>query len=122
MNIKYRHRNCDRAFTPATFAYELPPAAVLEKMIHQGEPIINFPFGVTYLHEKDFYSKAVGRKYALADLQRTQSTQFKCQWVGLEDGWVRFGLVTINNNNLINLTISVDFQTEKMRLDRVEIS
>lgn len=115
--IQYRHRNCDKAFTPATFAYELPPVSYFMDMIVHGEPIINFPFAVTYVHPKDSYSKKVGRKKVLQSLP-LPTLSFNCEKIILSFGRVYFNLNLFNTN--IVCQISVDFKNSKVRMEWID--
>lgn len=117
--IKYRHRNCDRAFTPATFAYVLPPAKAFDEMIRTAEPVINFSFGMTLLHEKDQYKKAIGREMATQDLHRGRKS-FRIHYIRIIDRRVYFILRTEDTLLPLEITVSVDFELGTSRLECVE--
>lgn len=116
---KYRHRNCDRAFTPATFAYVLPPAHAFDEMIRKAESIINFGFGMTLLHEKDQYEKAVGREKATQDLHRGRKG-FHLHHIKIAEHRVYFFLRTQDTYLPVEIIVSVDFELSKSRLESIE--
>lgn len=116
--IHYRLRNCDKAFTPATFAYELPPASLFMDMITLGEPVINFPFSVTYVHPKDSYSKAIGRAKAIE--YGIHPTRFNCTKITLGEGRAHFNL-NLHGTVLI-CQVSVDFIKEKVRMEWIDFA
>lgn len=118
--IQYRHRNCDKNFTPATFAYDIPPAAFFENVFLKGESIINFPFGVTFVHPKDSYCKATGRLYASRELS---IKQFNIDSVKLQNKRVHFVMThQPTKDKYIHISVSVDFNTDKVRVEWVDIS
>lgn len=120
--IQYRHRNCDKAFTPATFAYELPPASLFMHMVNYGEPVINFPFGMTVLHEKDYYCRATGREYALRSLQSKVTHSFYCEKIELRNNRTYFHLLSgYINKKALSLCVSVNFDTAKVRLEYIDL-
>lgn len=118
--IKYRHRNCDRAFIPATFAYILPPANAFQEMVYQAQDIINFPFGLTLLHKKDCYVKAEGRKYAERDMRIRVLTSFKLNRITIYNKRVHFLLDTDDTTLPLWIQISVDFEGSKVRLEHID--
>lgn len=118
--IQYRHRNCDKAFTPATFAYELPPANLFMEMIIHGEPIINFPLAVTYVHKKDAYCKATGRAVSEHILFYQGRRGFICNKVEPEAGRAYFNLASFEDN--IICQVSVDFQRKKVRMEWIDFA
>lgn len=121
MKLQYRHRNCDKAFYPATFAYDLPPPVAFEKMFHQGEPVINFFFGMTLVHPDDQYCKATGRHYAQEALSMTE---FKVEKIILEEDRAKYFLTSgeFFDNKVLTLKVSVDFDLMKTRLEWIELN
>lgn len=67
--VKYRHRNCNKLFTPATFCYDLPPPVFFERMFSEAQPLVNFPFGMTLVIGDDQYCKQTGRTYSLKNMK-----------------------------------------------------
>lgn len=118
--IQYRHRNCDKAFTPATFAYQLPPASLFVEMVKRGEPVVNFPFALTKLHHKDQYCRATGRSKAEHNLHHSNPRSFMCEKVELESGRSYFYLNCFKGE--IICCVSVNFQTEKVRMEWIDFA
>lgn len=118
--IRYRHRNCDKAFTPATFAYDLPPATFFEQAFSEGIEHVGFPFGSTLVNSKDNYCKATGRHFALS---RTKSTSFKIQYVHIKDGRQHFHLTTPTiEGNIWLIKVSTNLKNDnRARLDYIEL-
>lgn len=116
--IKYRHRNCNKNFIPATFAYDLPPADLFHYMFKQGESIINFPFGVTWVHPKDNYCKATGRTRALKNVR---TTEFKLDGINLNGGRQHYILSKGGDSKSVILYISIELFEDTVRLDHIEV-
>lgn len=114
--IKYRHRNCDKSFQPATFCYDLPPAHLFMSMIECIEPLVTFPFGVTLVHPKDHYEKAVGREHSFRAMKQTT---FNLTSLNLDNGKRQFYLKTKFNSKYIIIKVSTDLN-ENVRLDYID--
>lgn len=118
--IKFRHRNCQKEFTPATFAYDLPPASLFEKMFRLGEEYITFPFGATLVHPKEKnYVKSIGRDYAL---KAVRGKTFKLINITIENKRQKFLLETTIDGKILRVSISTDLYNESYysRLDWID--
>lgn len=122
MNIKYRHRNCDKAFTPATFAYELPSAMELLDMVISSRQTLAMNFGMTLVHPRDQYNKAIGREKAEFDCTRIPQKQFDLNAVRISNGRTLFNFHGSDRlHRPVDLSISVDFQTQKVRMENIDV-
>lgn len=114
--IRYRHRNCERVFQPATFCYDLPPASLFKEMFNRAEELITFPFGVTLLHPKDHYQKSVGREHSFRAMKQTT---FELYSLTLNNKKQQFYLKTKFNTRYIVIKVSTDLN-ENVRLDYID--
>ncbi len=104
--IRYKHRNCNKEFIPATFCYDLPPASLFEKMFSEAQTVVNFPFGMTILHKKEKnYCKATGRFHSFKNMK---ITRFELQSIRFENKKQKFILKTTIDNKTLILQVSTD--------------
>lgn len=117
--IKYRHRNCDKAFSPATFAYGLPYAYNLQDLVLNAKEKLVIPFGLTVVHPKDNYNKAFGRSAALKNFKVDQ--EFKVSSIEIRNERTIFHLGAQIRNRYVTLEFSVDPKSYKVRLENINL-
>lgn len=116
---KFRHRNCEKFFAPATFAYELPPSTTFGNMLLLSKEFVTFPFGMALVHPKDNYYKKVGRENALKQIG---FQQFKVAEVSIRNNRTIFELRAYNiRGKVVVVVVSLDFPNGKARLEDIRI-
>jgi hypothetical protein len=118
--IRYKHRNCNKEFIPATFCYQLPDPAAFENLFVKAQSTIQFPFGLTLVHKKDQYCKATGRAKSFKNMK---VTTFTLNSIQIQDKRQIFYLSATINNQFVSLKVSTDLINKvTSRLDHVELN